>query len=604
MIKELGFPKITNVIKFVDCCLGTEIYFQGQAYPIVDDTVCVYTSFIPFPGEGGELLTGRCYIVSFINSELPPTYPAAPLFSTLYVIETIDRCTDLRCIACVRCYLLIPCDGSATFLTQNSDFETVVNTFVSVDSIVYTGTVYVVLLDDSTCTGAIDVVITEVPVDPCPTTCYYVQNSNGILYVDSSNVLQEISAIDAHPYVKICSKVYPVVDASSVDYLIIDLGLCDIKGCPQQCYKLVNCENAESVIYTNSDSVLPYLYGTNTFVQVAGREGCWEVMLLDPEEICDCPVDVIITSSYVDCLTCTGYTSYKLTSCIGQDVIYTLDDLSLYLDSVIKIYCGCYIVEQLDVLPPNPQSIVVDFTFNTCIECVRPYWKLIDCAGLAEDVYTYTDINTYVGKVIKIEGCDTCWEVESTEFPINPTTVTVTFDFDDCETCNVNILCQCSTLTNTSLTQQKYSYLDCYHNLIRFTLEPGESTDKICVLQFYYQPIKLPTDIIEYFGICQQGVCPQPVFINNRTVRPGYNTPICSPEKYDNITCHFADIIYKIVLEKRYGITNCCLEENDNWLMKKELIDLQALKDPNYICPACPCPCNSGKTHSTCNCGI
>ena len=131
-----------------------------------------------------------------------------------------------------------------------------------------------------------------------------------------------------------------------------------------------------------------------------------------------------------------------------------------------------------------------------------------------------------------------------------------------------------------------------------------ESTDKICVLQFYFQPIKLPTDIIEYFGICQQGVCPQPVFINNRTVRPGYNTPICSPEKYDNITCHFADIIYKIVLEKRYGITNCCLEENDNWLMKKELIDLQALKDPNYICPACPCPCNSGKTHSTCNCGI
>jgi hypothetical protein len=604
MIKELGFPQRTNVIKFVDCCLGTEILFRGKSYPIADDTVCVYTLFTPFPGEGGELLTGRCYIVSFINSELPPAYPAAPLFSTLYVIETIDRCTDLRCIACVRCYLLIPCDGSATFLTQNSDFETVVNTFVSVDSIVYTGTVYVVLLDDSTCTGAIDVVITEVPVDPCPTTCYYVQNSNGILYVDSSNVLQEISAIDAHPYVKICSKIYPVVDASSVDYLIIDLGLCDIKGCPQQCYKLVNCENAESVIYTNSDSVLPYLYGTNTFVQVAGREGCWEVMLLDPEEICDCPVDVIITSSYVDCLTCTGYTSYKLTSCIGQDVIYTLDDLSLYLDSVIKIYCGCYIVEQLDVLPPNPQSIVVDFTFNTCIECVRPYWKLIDCAGLAEDVYTYTDINTYVGKVIKIEGCDTCWEVESTEFPINPTTVTVTFDFDDCETCNVNILCQCSTLTNTSLTQQKYSYLDCYHNLIRFTLEPGESTDKICVLQFYYQPIKLSTDIIEYFGICQQGVCPQPVFINNRTVRPGYNTPICSPEKYDNITCHFADIIYKIVLEKRYGITNCCLEENDNWLMKKELIDLQALKDPNYICPACPCPCNSGKTHSTCNCGI
>lgn len=45
MIKELGFSQRTNVIKFVDCCLGTEIFFRGKAYPIVDDTVCVYTSF-------------------------------------------------------------------------------------------------------------------------------------------------------------------------------------------------------------------------------------------------------------------------------------------------------------------------------------------------------------------------------------------------------------------------------------------------------------------------------------------------------------------------------------------------------------------------------
>jgi hypothetical protein len=69
------------------------------------------------------------------------------------------------------------------------------------------------------------------------------------------------------------------------------------------------------------------------------------------------------------------------------------------------------------------------------------------------------------------------------------------------------------------------------------------------------------------------------------------------------ITCNFADVMYKLVLEKRYGITNCCPEEDDKWIVKKELIDLQALKDPNYKCSECECSCNSVNACSTCNCG-
>jgi hypothetical protein len=112
-----------------------------------------------------------------------------------------------------------------------------------------------------------------------------------------------------------------------------------------------------------------------------------------------------------------------------------------------------------------------------------------------------------------------------------------------------------------------------------------------------------PFAYIQFFGECQHGVCPPPVFKNNRTVRPGYNTPNCNPDRYDEITCKFADVMYKIVLEKRYGITNCCPEDDEKWLLLKELIDLQALKDPNYHCPDCPCACNSGKSYSSCNCG-
>lgn len=799
-------PTVTNVIKFVECCTGTEIFFRGTL-PIVDGSVYKYDAVLPFPGTGGSLIEDNCYTLFNIYVN-PPAYPFAPTMAVISPANPELGCEDLKCPICdpipvLPCFMLIPCDGTEPFVSNNSNFGPLLNTFVSVASTLYTGTVYVVLLTDNTCSEAITVTITTVPIDTCPLTCYYIQNSNGVLYVDADDVLQEISSINAQPYVKICSKVYPVVDTSSLDYLIVDLGLCDINGCPQQCYKLVNCENG-TIIYTNSDSVLPYLYGTNTFVKVLGQEGCWEVLPLSDGEICDCPINVVVTSSYVDCITCTGYTSYKLTNCNGTDVIYTLDDLSAYLNTIIKINCGCYKIEQLTILPPNPQSITVDFTFDTCVECLRIYWKLTDCLGIAEDVYTYTNLSTYVGKVIKIEGCNTCWEVESTEFPINPTTVNVIFDFEDCLTCNADLPCQCSTMTNLSDADRNYVYLDCEYNFIETTITPGQTSDKVCAIQWYtpgfcdcfifkitivvnpslppssqaftatangdilngypvydlcqgpecgivsfngtnwviydstgavtfilltqtsslcpfgtwgdaegnpipnttllsyecniicncieftvtegnvvttynltitsydsnlnpvytspdgsilifneetgcwefayavsrvsvailcnggecpigtfgsvdplstvqyastdctippLNPDLLITDFVEYFGICQQGVCPPPVFKNNRTVRPGYNTPGCNPERFDEITCHFSDIMYKIVLEKRYGITNCCPDDDEKWLLQKDLIDLQVLKDPNYICPDCPCTCNSGKSHSSCNCG-
>ena len=55
----------------------------------------------------------------------------------------------------------------------------------------------------------------------------------------------------------------------------------------------------------------------------------------------------------------------------------------------------------------------------------------------------------------------------------------------------------------------------------------------------------------------------------------------------------------------RYGLTNCCPEDDEKWLIKKELIDLDALRDPDYICrpvtsccnqPINDCGCNTLKT--------
>jgi hypothetical protein len=322
---------------------------------------------------------------------------------------------------------------------------------------------------------------------------------------------------------------------------------------------------------------------------------------------CDCPVDVTVLQEFSSCETCEPYIAYKLQNCEKiYEVQYTTQDLSAYVNQVVETDCGCFTVQQINYVPPSETLVVIDNTFKTCNNCLSTFYRLTDCAGEVGDIVTTTDLSDYVGSVIKIENCDTCWEIETTRTFETLSNVVVAEQFEGCRECGVDLPCVCSKLTNLTLTEQTVEYIDCEDNTQEITLAAGETSEKICLKKWILdtpQPLP-PNELLypEYFGNCQNGVCPQPVFKNNRTVRPGYNTPICTPAKYDEITCRFADIMYKVVLEKRYGITNCCPDEDDRWLIQKELIDLQALKDPNYNCPSCPCSCNSGKTCSTCNC--
>jgi hypothetical protein len=111
-------------------------------------------------------------------------------------------------------------------------------------------------------------------------------------------------------------------------------------------------------------------------------------------------------------------------------------------------------------------------------------------------------------------------------------------------------------------------------------------------------------------------ICDQPIFtcpvapLSKRKVKPGYSTPSCDIEKYEKITCKSSEFYYKQVMRLRYGISNCCPEEEEKWLIKKELIDLDALRDPDYICqpvttccnqPISSCGCDCNTTLKTCN---
>lgn len=698
------------------------------------------------------------------------------------------------------CYLIVPCGNRVKpFVTNNPLFEDYIGQFNQVDSSVYTGCAYIIKLDNNNCGETIiDATPGELSCD-CDLRCYYVYNTNGFLYVDSDNNLQEVSSLEAKPYVKICSKIYPIEENSSVDYAIEDLGLCEEGECPVQCFKLTNCENPNSVIYTNSTSLLPYIFGTNNIVRILNREGCWIASTLDPDEVCDCPIDITVTTSYASCPDCIGYKAYKLRSCEGNDVIYTLFNLEAYIGQVVKLDCGCYTVEQINYLPPNPQVIKLEDVYTDCTECLRKYYKLTDCTGVADPIITYTDLLLNLRQVIKIDGCEGCWIVEQTTEHLNATTVVVTETYTDCNTCGIDLPCICTTVSNYGEVVRTYGFIDCDKLYQEITVNPGETSPRVCASKWYpvdycscfivkitivdistsytaniipdeilngfpvyslcvgedcgtvsfngdnwiiydynnspvyildtqtsgncpignWIPVEGPepedttiesldcpnacrcvelsiidggnvinqisfsfdyydsngypvynnssriynisfdiglgcwvmtlndqifqlcndpllycpagtwvpeeptsliyvssncipdpeqqdfllTDYFQTYGECQQGVCLPANFKNNRSVRPGYNTPNCNPDEYDKITCRFADAMYKVALEKRYGITNCCQDDDEKWIFKKELIDLQALKDPHYDCPDCLCSCNSGKTHSTCNCG-
>jgi hypothetical protein len=255
------------------------------------------------------------------------------------------------------------------------------------------------------------------------------------------------------------------------------------------------------------------------------------------------------------------------------------------------------------MIPPTDTPVVVDYVFDDCIACKKVYYRLEDCFNQENVIYTTTDLNIYLGQVIKIKGCDNCWQVTETRTFTTLENVEVVQDFLTCEDCYVDAPCICTQVTNLTATTQTISYIDCENDEVEITLTVNTTSSKVCAKRWILP--ELPDGqflYLETFGECKFGICPQPTFKNDRTVRPGYNTPICTPAKYDEITCNFANILYKIALEKRYGITNCCPEDDDKWLVKKELIDLQALKDPNYSCKECECSCTSGNTCTTCNC--
>jgi len=337
------------------------------------------------------------------------------------------------------------------------------------------------------------------------------------------------------------------------------------------------------------------------------------------DDQCDCPVDVTVIRDYRDCKACTetevGVEAYKLTNCEKiNEVLYTVQDLSAYVGKVIKDDCACWTVERIFQQPPSTTVINNIIAYEDCTSCLTTYYQLDNCDITATplQIITSTDLSDYIDKVVQVEGCVGCYTVSlytRNEEPAAHQTVEVTSSFDDCSTCT-DIPPRCSTVFNSSITDQVYTFVNANGDLeTTGTIRSGEASLRFCVQKWVLDPDVDQGGIFNYYGDCsvfeepglgKTGFCKQ-YFPNDRKVKPGYNTPICSADKYDKITCNFADAAYKSVLELRYGISNCCPEDDEKWIIQKELIELQALTDPNYTCDPLTDCCSNPSTDCSCN---
>jgi hypothetical protein len=608
-------PPAPQYLRFVSCCDNTTIYLRP------DDNSTYLPGVYEYLGTPTVGLENICYSVTLYSVGVAPinnigdygALPEAPAFIENVTFNTLSNtntnCDNyiLECPSCTpTCYTLYNCDG--IFRNTTVDMSAYVGTFVSISNVdgPMEGTWYV-LINTGNCNNAIeDITVDPTVPEPCDCRCFEVTGvTNSLTYIDC-----EGNFIKTTGPAKFCSLVYPFVTGTPGQYQITEGGNCIDGVCPILCYKLTNCATRE-IIYSVLQSLSQYVI-TNSIVTLSGYEGCWEVDTLGEGEICDCPVNVIVLQVFPDCPSCLPIIAYKLTSCENpSDIKYTYDDLSQYINQVVKSDCGCYLVELINYQPPSVTTLIIVTSFDTCLECLRPYYILEDCNGIEDPIYTYTDVSAYFGKIIKIEGCDVCLTVKETDFPINPSLVTVSDVFEDCPSCAPELPCLCSRITNYSTASKNYEYTDCNDETVTFTLQANKSSDKLCVQS--WQLNHPDTDNLEVFGECIAPVkfnwiCP--IIVPVKKVKPGYSVPSCDIEKYEKITCRSAEIYYKQVMRLRYGISNCCPEDEEKWLIKKELIDLAALIDPDYTCvpvttccsqPISSCGCGCNQPLKTCN---
>jgi hypothetical protein len=384
------------------------------------------------------------------------------------------------------------------------------------------------------------------------------------------------------------------IETTSNGACIVDLtnvGL--VSDCPTY-YELINCADSNDRFCVTNNLSSELLAGY-VLVLPDDPTKCWSI---GEASICINPVTISYTLYYSSCVEClsNNLTNYELINCdLPEQVIYTSTDLSEYLGLTISLTeypDDCWEINLLNSSIPSDIPVNVSNSFANCLECSQPYYLLQDCSTVDPElnIITLTDLSAYVGQVITIDSCPgVCWQVSAADTAMGNQIVNIDSDFGTCEECMASMTCACNTVTNNTIGAIEYDYIDCDGMLQTVVVNGNTTSPKICMVKW------LTTDTTSTFrtyGACINQQCPV-VTYPKRTVRPGYNTPGCTPEQYERIMCNFSEGYYREVMVQAYGITPCCGEDDYLWEIRKELIELKAIEDPNYKCLTLGCGCTT-----------
>ena len=238
-------------------------------------------------------------------------------------------------------------------------------------------------------------------------------------------------------------------------------------------------------------------------------------------------------------------------------------------------------------------------------------YSITNCVNTQVSYTTDSDLSAYVNpsKVItniSINGEQSleCWTVTIANCVNNPTTVVVSAakEYVDCTTCLSRCykLINCADPEDVTIFSTTDDVLTEYiYQSIQVDFCPGKCfyvTDSdVCE-----GSVAFPNDVvITAYTDCNICLGKPPVDnLRTRSIKPGFYTPGCPPEYTVKTSCMYGEQLYDEMVAVRYGITICCDHDIDKWDIKKQLLELNALKDDS-LCTAAACPENSDPCNVT-----
>lgn len=577
---------------FQPCCGGEPVIFQKKdstgtivTFPALNE-VYIYQGSVPYPDHLGNLLEpdhsyilteeiypGKCTALEALFNPCPDAINFRNIAGVPTSYASCELAIATTKYKCPKGYVLTSCCTG----------ETTVYSIPQPNDIV-SGETYIVTLDPNDYTTTSCYTITEIIVeDPNVLPILPVENiQRGAIEGGCNDAFCELLCNPC-----IC---YHFAIAPGTNFPVVQALTCDF-----QSVQISTNESGQVVIFYNPEVSAVLVGGICLRYYVEQSIG------FDITATGEC--DIVYWNETGSEINCPFY--YKIVNCANVLEEYCVtNDLSVeFATNAIITVNGqpnkCWRVEQVDQCV-NPITIIHTLTNETCETCISKVtenYELINCNDLSQIIYTSTDLSVVVGSYISLEEYpDDCWYVKALVGGIpSDIPVTIRDTFSTCNDCSKQyyILEDCN-IDDPELPIITGTDLSAYVGQI-VTLN---SCPEIC-WQVNETDLTIGAQTVHIentYATCQLCVPvppqPTPPVYKYKSVRPGYNTPGCSPEKYEEYMCNFSEAMYRHVMRDAYGIDPCCGDDDIKWQIKKELIQLKAITDPNYNCSvtaSCEC---------------